>query len=64
MVDVDIQKIEKYIAKEFLKGKVKLPSYKYYWSNDDLMVNSISSIMTESIYCSINEFIFLKKEML
>ena len=39
MADVDIQKIEKFIAIEILKGIVKLPSYKDYWSNDDLMVN-------------------------
>ena len=61
MADVDIQKIEKFIAIEILKGIVKLPSYKDYWSNDDLMVNSISSIMTESMYCSINECIHPEK---
>ena len=61
MADVDIQKIEKFIAIEILKGIVKLPSYKDYWSNDDLMVNSISSIMTESMYCSINERIHPEK---
>ena len=54
MVDVDIQKIEKYIAVEILKGIVKLLSYKDYWSKDDLLINSISSIMTESMYYSIN----------
>ena len=61
MADVDIQKIEKFIAIEILKGIVKLPSYKDYWSNDDLMINSISSIMTESMYCSINECIHPEK---
>ena len=61
MADVDIQKIEKFIAIEILKGIVKLPSYKDYWSNDDLMVNSIFSIMTESMYCSINECIHPEK---
>ena len=61
MVDVDIQKIEKYIALEILKGIVKLPSFKDYWSKDDLLINSISSIMTESMYCSINECIHPEK---
>ena len=32
MTDVDIQKKEKYIAFEILKGVVKLPSFKDYWS--------------------------------
>ena len=32
MADVDIQKIEKYIELEILKGIVKLPSFKDYWS--------------------------------
>ena len=32
MADVDIPKIEKYIALEILKGIVKLPSFKDYWS--------------------------------
>ena len=55
--DVDIQKIEKYIELEILKGIVKLPSFKDYWNKDDLLINSISSIMTESKYCSMNECI-------
>ena len=61
MADVDIQKIEKYIALEILKGTVKLPSFKNYWSKDDLLINSISSIMTESMYCSINGCIHFEK---
>lgn len=61
MADVDIQKIEKYISVEILKGIVNLPSYKDYWSKDDLLKNSISSIMTESMYCSINECIHPEK---
>jgi hypothetical protein len=51
MPDVDIQKIEKDIA---YKGIVKLPFYKDYWSNDDLLINSVFSIMTESMYCLVN----------
>ena len=62
MADVDIQKIEKFIAIEILKGIVKLPSYKDYWSNDDLMVNSISSIMTESMFNKKNKNIFRLKK--
>ena len=61
MANVDIQKIEKYIALEILKGIVKLPSFKDYWSKDELLINSISSIMTESMYCSINECIHPEK---
>ena len=41
MANVDIQKIEKYIALEILKGIVKLPSFKYYWSKNDLFINSM-----------------------
>ena len=41
MANVDIQKIEKYIALEILKGIVKLPSFKDYWSKDDLFINSM-----------------------
>ena len=61
MADVDIQKIEKYIELEILKGIVKLPSFKDYWNKDDLLINSISSIMTESKYCSMNECIHPEK---
>ena len=61
MADFDIQKIEKYIALEILKGIVKLPSFKDYWNKDDLLINSISSIMTESKYCSMNECIHPEK---
>ncbi len=61
MADVDIQKIEKYIALEILEGIVKLPSFKNYWSIDDLLKNSISSIITESMFYSINECIHPEK---
>lgn len=57
MVDVDIQKIEKYIAVEILKGIVKLLSYKDYWSKD-ASIDKFNKLNYDGKYVLFNQLMY------
>ena len=42
--EITTEKIEKYLACEILMGIIIMPTYKYYWINDNIFKNSIRSI--------------------
>ena len=61
MGNITKEKIEKFIACIILMGIINLPEYADYWDNNPLLENSISKIMSFSMFTTINQFLHPEK---
>ena len=54
---ITTEKLEKYIACIILMGIINIPGNSDYWNNDPLLENSVSKIVSYSMFTTVNQFL-------